>query len=358
MFQPKFQITSKILNDLNAIEVMKTKIATCKIQPKEELIMKKEAILSMVHNSTAIEGNRLNEFEVKKVLAGKKVDASFRDIYEVKNYKKALDYIGKRSSAVITEKDILNIHKYTTAKVLPKEKSGKFRSEAVYVVKRTLIGQEIVYTCPDHKKVPKLVVDLCKWINTARKNKLSPILIAGIAHAELAAIHPFVDGNGRTARLLATLILYTEKYDFRKLFALDNYYNKNRPEYYKAIHLGKNYSERSKSSLTGWLEYFVQGFLVEMELVMDKISPFLFIRTADNPANKRSNSPSKKIVLSKNELKILDFLNEMNSITSKDIEDIMTVSKRTAQRYLLGLIEKGLIKKHGTKKDARYFMAE
>jgi len=356
MFQPKFQITSKMLNHLNAIEVMKAKIATCKIQPKEELMLKKEAILSMVHNSTAIEGNRLNEFEVKKVLEGKTVDASFRDIYEVKNYKKALDYISKRSSETITQKDILGIHKNTTAKILPKEKSGQYRREPVYVVKRTLIGQEIVYTCPDHKKVPRLVADLCAWINTARKNQLSPILIAGIAHAELAAIHPFVDGNGRTARLLATQILYTEKYDFRKLFALDNYYNKNRPEYYKAIHLGKNYSERSASSLTDWLEYFVRGFLAEMELVMDKISPFLYLGATAGGAEGMSGKPAKKIILSKKELQILDFLNEMHNITSADIEEIMTVSKRTAQRYLSALIEKGLIKKHGTKKDARYSM--
>lgn len=356
MFQPRFQITSKMLNNLNAIEVMKTKIATCKIQPKEELILKKEAILSMVHNSTAIEGNRLNEFEVKKVLEGKKVDAAFRDIYEVKNYKKALDFIGKRNPATITAKDILTIHKYTTAEILPKDRSGRFRREPVYVVKRSLIGQEIVYTCPGHKKVPKLTTDLCTWINTSRKNKLSPILIAGIAHAELAAIHPFIDGNGRTARLLATLILYAEKYDFRKLFALDNYYNKNRPNYYKAIHLGKNYSERSNSSLTVWLEYFVQGFLIEMELVMDKVSPFLYHGSAKNATNRASAQSAKKIIISKDELKILDFLNEMNSITSKDIEDIMTVSKRTAQRYLFALIKKGLIKKRGTRKDARYFI--
>jgi Fic family protein len=346
MFKPKFQITSEILNNLNAIEVIKEKITNCSIHPKEELLLKKEAVLSMVHNSTAIEGNRLNEFEVKKVLEGKTVNARSRDIYEVQNYKKALDYTAKRKSPLITEDDILKIHKYTTNKVLSKEQSGHFRKESVYVVRRTPISQEIVYTCPDYKKVSGLVMNLCKWINNSRKEKLSPILIAGIAHAELAAIHPFTDGNGRSARLLATLILYTEKYDFKNLFALDNYYNKNRPAYYNAIHLGKNYEERSNSSLTKWLEYFVEGFLAEMELVMDKIKPFLFLK----------KQSGKKIILSKQELQILDFLSEMNSITSKDIEEILTISKRTAQRYLLGLIKKGLIKKHGTKKDARYVL--
>lgn len=344
MFNPKFTITPQLLNNLNAIEVMKAKIAVCKIHPKEELILRREAILSMVHNSTAIEGNRLNEFEVKKVLEGKKVYASDRDIHEVKNYKKALEYISKRKSPIISEKDILKIHRCTTGKVLSKENSGKYRKGPVYVVKRTIISTEIIYTCPDYKNVPKLVSNLCEWINKSRKEKLSPILIAGVAHAELAAIHPFVDGNGRTARLLATLILYTENYDFRKLFALDNYYNENRPEYYKAIHLGADYQERSTASLTNWLEYFVMGFLSEMELVMDKIKPFLYLK----------NNNSEKLILSKNELIILDFLNEMHSVTSGDIENVLTVSKRTTQRLLASLTKKNIVIKHGTKKNARY----
>jgi Fic family protein len=228
---------------------------------------------------------------------------------------------------------------------LRKERSGKYREEHVYVVSRTPISQIIRYTAPYHKKVPQLIADLCGWINDSHRINLSPVIIAGIAHAEIAAIHPFVDGNGRAARLLATLILYTEHYDFRKLFALENYYNTDRKSYYEAIHLGKNYKERRAGNLTRWLEYFVIGFLAEMELVMDKIKPFFYLKKAGS---------KKKIILSKDEMKILDFLQEMNHISSKDIEDILTVSKRTAQRYLAVLIQKRLIRKHGSKKNSKY----
>ncbi|MBI4994693.1 Fic family protein [Candidatus Peregrinibacteria bacterium] len=345
MVDPKFTITAKILNALNRIEVIREKIALCPIHPKEEYRLKREAILSMVHHSTAIEGNTLNEFEIQKVLAGGKIDAPAREIYEVQNYKKALDWISRKKTKNITEKDLLKIHGLVSANLLRSERIGQYRKEPVYVVSRTPISQEIRYTAPDHKQIPKLVRDLCKWIAEARHKQLSPIIIAGIAHAEIAAIHPFVDGNGRTARLLATLILYTEKYDFRKLFALENYYNTNRLAYYAAIHLGKNYEERNKGNLTKWLEYFATGFLTEMELVMDKIKPFFYLG--------RSSSKTK-IILSRDEIKILDFLQEMNNISSKDIEDVLTVSKRTAQRYLAGLIKKGLVKKHGDKKSSRY----
>lgn len=349
MFRPNFIVTPQILNALNRIEVIREKIATCPIHPKEEYRLKREAILSMVHHSTAIEGNALNEFEIRKILAGEKIDAPTREIYEVKNYKKALDWISRKKQINISEKDVLKIHSLVSAGILRKERSGKYRKESVYVVSRTPISQKIRYTAPDYKKVPALVQNLCNWIAVAKKENLSPIIIAGIAHAEIAAIHPFVDGNGRTARLLATLVLYTEEYDFRKLFALENYYNTNRRAYYDAVHLGKNYDERAKGNLTRWLEYFTAGFLSEMELVMDKIKPFLYIN---------KTSFKKKIILSRDEMRILDFLQEMNVITSGDIENILTVSKRTAQRYLATLIKKGIIRRHGGKKNARYTISK
>lgn len=345
MFDPRFTITPSMLNALNRIEVIREKIATCPIQPKEELRLKREAMLSMVHHSTAIEGNTLNEREIQKVLAGKTIVASDREIYEVKNYKKALDWIAKKKTPMITEKDILRIHGLLSAHILRKERSGNYRQEPVYVVSRTRVSREIRYTAPHHARASRLVDGLCEWINHSRKARLSPVIIAGIAHAEMAAIHPFVDGNGRAARLLATLILYTENYDFRKLFALENYYNTNRPAYYKAIHLGKDYDERRSSDLTGWLEYFVSGFLAEMELVMDKIAPFLYMKQA---------GIREKIILTKDEMEILDFLQEMNHLTSADVQDILTVSLRTAQRYLEGLVKKGLIQKHGDKKGTKY----
>lgn len=343
LFSPHFSITPHILNDLAKIEVIRDKIRTCPIAPKEEYRLKHEAIISMIHHSTAIEGNTLNELEVARVLRGKRVLASPREIYEVRNYKKALDFIAKRKTAQITPKDILKLHTLVSKNILPKNRTGAFRKEPVYVVSRTPISQEIRYTAPPFQKVPALVQALCNWINDSREKKLSPILIAGIAHAEIAAIHPFIDGNGRTARLLATLILYTEKYDFRKLFALENYYNTNRRSYYDAIHLGKTYRERAANNLTNWLEYFVRGFLAEMQLVMDKIEPF-----------RRLKKGQKKVILSKQELQILDFLQEVQSATSKDMEEILSVNRRQIQRYLIKLIRKKLIKKQGGRKNAVY----
>lgn len=81
---------------------------------------------------------------------------------------------------------------------------------------------------------------------------------------------PFNDGNGRTARALATLILYKRGYDFRRLFALEDYCNTDRPAYYKAINLGKTYEAR-RTDITLWLEYFIKGFKQEIDSVKEKI---------------------------------------------------------------------------------------
>ena len=152
-----------------------------------------------------------------------------------------------------------------------------------------------------------------------------------------AAIHPFADGNGRTARLLATLILYQRGYDFRKLFALEDYYNQNRLAYYKAIHLGKNYQERVKNNLTNWLEYFVKGFDAEMKKVKDEIIPL----SLDNKMLKKIGG---QVYLDKKQIKIVDFIMTMGKFDRKDVEDILNVSSATAKRLIQSLVKTKLIK--------------
>ena len=77
--------------------------------------------------------------------------------------------------------------------------------------------------------------EFVSWLNAKQADLLDPVLVAGIAHYEFVRIHPFVDGNGRTARTLATLILYKRGFDSKRFFALDDYYDSDRPTYYAAL---------------------------------------------------------------------------------------------------------------------------
>lgn len=338
MLKPHYKLTTKIVKNLTDIAEAKVIIEKAKLLPKHELRLKRQAMIRMSHSSTAIEGNILNIRQVEALYANKKIDAPARDIYEVKNYLKALRYIEKivKDKKPVTEKVLLKIHSLVTNKTLPKEQSGHYRKGPVYVVKRKLgFSDEVVYTGPKAESVPKLCTDLIFWIQKSEEEEINPVVVAGIAHLEVAAIHPFSDGNGRTARTLATLILYKRGYDFRHLFALEDYYNRDLLSYYKAINVGKNYEERRIDS-TSWLEYFVEGFKEEIINVKNQV--------ASLSLKKIDKSIQSKIYLTEKQQKIIDFIDQMGKIAISDVVDILKSPQRTALLELQKLKKIGIIK--------------
>ncbi|TSC56025.1 MAG: Uncharacterized protein Greene071421_44 [Parcubacteria group bacterium Greene0714_21] len=352
MLHLRYRLTNIILNMLTAIAEARVVIGRAKLLPKQELRLRRQALIRMTHSSTHIEGNMLNLNQVEAILGHQKIDAPARDIYEVENYIKALRYISQmvERKLPITEKAILKIHALVTNKTLPEEQSGHYRKGPVHVVRRRLgMPQETVYTAPEAKKVPQLMRDLVEWIQKSDKNGVNPIIAAGIAHAEFAAIHPFADGNGRTARALATLVLYARGYDFRRLFALEDYYNTDRSKYYKAINLGRTYEER-KIDFTRWLEYFVRGFKEEIDNVKAKVAT-LALRKIDQ-------NITSQIYLNKDQMKILEFLDQVSKITVQDVMDVLGCPKRTAQLCLQKLKKLKMISQVGKGPSSAYILAK
>ena len=352
MFSPQYKLTNKILNMLTAIAETRAVIERAKILPKQELRLRRQALIRMTHASTKIEGNNLDIHQVEAIAEHKKIDAPARDIYEVENYLKALRYISKvvGDKESITEKVILKIHHFVTDKTLPENQSGYYRQSPIYVVRRRLgLPQEIIYTGPDTKDVKSLMTNLIDWIRESEKQNINPIIVAGIVHLETAAIHPFADGNGRTARALATLILYQRGYDFRRLFALEDYYNKDRTEYYRAVNIGKNYQERQQD-VTRWLEYFVKGFKEEIDNVKTQVIS-LGHRKVDAPND-------SQIYLDKEQIKIINFLEITGRITVKDVMDILECPQRTAQFNLQKLKKIKMIQQVGKGPSSAYILAE
>lgn len=352
MFNPEYKLTNKIVNFLTTIAEAKAVIERAKLLPKQELRLRRQALISMVHASTKIEGNILNIHQVEAIVQHKKIDAPARDIYEVENYLKALRYISKivESKKIITEKVVLRIHKLVTSKTLLEEQSGHYRLRPVYVVRRKLgMPDEIIYTAANAKEVQSLVRDLVAWIQETEKKDVHPIIVAGITHQQFAAIHPFSDGNGRTARALASLILYQRGYDFRRLFALEDYYNKDRSQYYKYINVGKNYKER-RTDFTPWLGYFVKGFKEEIDNVKAKVISLSH--------RKISDGVDSQVFLDKDQLKIIDFLELVGKITVQDVMDILECPKRTGQLYLQKLKKLKMITQIGKGPSSAYVLAK
>ena len=185
--------------------------------------------------------------------------------------------------------------------------------------------------------------DLYSWLEAEETKKLSPVIAAAITHHQFVTIHPFIDGNGRTARAWATLVLYHRGFDIKKLFALEDYYNLDRNNYYEAIR-----RVRQEKDFTSWLEYFAAGFLKELEQVLEKMELFSL-------ETKVKQAP---VYLTKRQREILEFMAINRKIFRSDVVDIASVSPKTAYRELEFLRKKGLIQRRGRGPISHYVLRE
>jgi Fic family protein len=167
-----------------------------------------------------------------------------------------------------------------------------------------------------------------------------PVLVAGIAQFQLVHIHPFVDGNGRGSRLLSTLCLYRTGYDFKRLFTLSEYYDRDRSQFYRAIQGARDQG----MDLTGWLEFFVDGLATQLGEV--KARGELAIRR-DVIVRERG--------LNTRQAEAVGLLLEQPEIALEDFEKLCPgVNRRTLQRDLQGLVGQRVLKMTGAARAARY----
>lgn len=178
--------------------------------------------IEWTYNSNGIEGNTLTLRETQIVLEGITVGGkTLREHLEAINHEKAIEYIEDlvKEKNPVTEWNIKNIHQLVLKEIDDKN-AGKYRSENVAIMGAT-------HTPPDHLIVPELMEKLI--LNYQKWNKYHPIIKAAIIHGELVKIHPFIDGNGRTSRLVMNLSLMNSGY----LPVIIK--KENRLEYYNAL---------------------------------------------------------------------------------------------------------------------------
>jgi Fic family protein len=187
---------------------------------------------------------------------------------------------------------------------------------------------------------------LLHWLNGHQANALMPVLHSGIAHYECVRIHPFVDGNGRTSRALATLILYKRGFDTRRFFALEEYYNVDRRSYYEALA-----STDQSDDLTEWLEYFVQGIAVEMVRLEERIL------NLERIVGQAAVPPTTALDLNPRQIRALEFLAHEPKLTTALYRQWNRVSRATAQRDLAGLVSRGILAQQGVGRGTYYILA-
>lgn len=327
------------------IEAAEEVIRQAPLLPLWEKQFKDDAVVRSVYHGTHIEGNRLQMDEAKDVLMGREILARPRDIQEVINYRRVMQYIdeeAKRGMERITEQVVLKLHRLVTEKILEPDRAGHYRNTQV-VIKNSENG-EVTFRPPPPLEVPFLMREFLYWVNKEDVD-MHPLLRAGIAHHEFVRIHPFVDGNGRVGRGIATLMLFMGGYDIRRFFSLEEFYDKDAATYYE--HLQK----ASAGDLTSWLEYFTWGASVEFERVKEKV-----LRISRD-AKTKERIGGKQIFLNERQIKIIEYINDVGYIQNKMFDTLAPdVSEDTILRDIKDLIEQGLIKKVGSTKSARYVL--
>ena len=264
MFDPNFRITPAITKDLMEIEAARQAVIELPIDVEMLRSLRETAMLLTTHHSTRIEGNRLTQAQVAEALSGARFPGRERDEAEVRNYYRALEKVEHLAlqSDPIRETDIQCLHGFAfEGRATP----TPYR-DGQNVIRDAASGR-IVYMPPESADVPDLMTDLVAWINDklqsdAADNALPVPLVAALAHYQYATIHPYYDGNGRTARLLTTMIHHKCGYGLKGIYSLEEYYSRDLASYYEALAVGDShnyYMGHVEADVTGFVAYFCRG---------------------------------------------------------------------------------------------------
>ena len=342
MFSPIFNYNNNILNNISGIEFFRGIITQASLIPELDSTLKKKAYIQSVHASTAIDGNILTIDEVSKLLNGSNEVFDEDNEKEVMNYCKVLKNLDKyHDNGKITEDLLIDMHREITIDVsVDTPHVAKYRDVGIDV--KDMDTNRIRFIPPSNMHVPRLMDGLISWINNS--NEISRILVAGIVHYEFLRIHPFMEGNGKTARLLTILILYIRGYDIKGYFTLDECYNKDINAYLDALKTADDTFD-----LTHWLEYFTESFLLSVTPVKTEVLRLLNISPTPNELD-------KQLILKDNQIKIINYIQEFGQITNKETKLLLEISSQASHNNLKKLQKMKIITRKGSGRSTFYVL--
>jgi len=352
MYIPNYSISNKVLQQIGTIEASREVINHAPLLPYYEKKFQSEALLRSVHHGTHIEGNELNLTQAERVIMGQQIIARERDIQEVLNYRRVMEHIDEigirdqeSADGFYTPELLFTLHKMTVEKILPAEAAGKYRSTQV-VIKNSHTG-DVSFRPPVANVVPEQMHQLLVFLNKSKEEHIHPVLKSAIAHYEFARIHPFIDGNGRVARALSTLILFIDGYDIRKFFSLEEYFDSDASRYYEALQS----VSKMDGNLTMWLEYFTEGMAIELVKIKE------LVESVSVDAKIRERLGGKPILLSDRQLKIIEYIQKAGHLENKAFRMLFPmVSEDTVLNEIKSLVSQGIIKKTGITKSSKYVL--
>ncbi len=366
MYTPRYTISNNLLKYIGRIEACREIILNAPLVPSWEAHFREDAVVRSIHHGTHLEGNeitkeqaeRLVHLEVEKnedagqVAQDAGIYAKHRDVQEVINYRSVLEWIdqhaiGDEKKRLFTLENLKKIHAIAMDKLMDTDAAHQLRTQQVVV--RSVETGEVVFRPPVSLDIPFLLEEFLTWLNSKDAQEIHPVIRAGIVHYELVRIHPFVDGNGRTARAMAMLVLYAEGYDVKRFFSLEDYFDKDIQEYYRAILSVQQNTERDA---TYWLEYFSYGLAVELDRIREQVLKL-------SQDIKLKNKLGTQVALSERQIILLELLQANGQITTTEANAALPmISTDTILRDIKDLVEKGIIRKFGVTKGVVYKLSE
>ena len=317
---PPYTITDKMLNYVSDI-MKKVGEANYFESLNRYPELRRKSRIRSIHSSLAIENNQLSLFQVEDVINGKMVIGEQKDIQEVKNAYEAYEQIDKINPYSI--EDLKKIHGILT--FLIEKDAGKFRNhgEGVYD------GDICIFTCPPHKLVPSLMDNLFDWMNNV-KDTINPLILSSVFHYEFVFIHPFHDGNGRTARLWQTAILSHWEKAFTYL-PIESVIKKNQEEYYKVI---DNCNKAGNS--TEFIEFM-------LKMIDDTID-----ETTKNTTQETTQKTTQE--------KIINLIRKNPNITQTQMAKILGLTRDGISYNIKQLKDNGIIERIGATKNGYWIV--
>ncbi len=273
VFSSEYQ-TSKLTEYLVEAKTLYFTVSALPIIPQFAAPIEEELIRRSIFGTAGIEGNPLSEERVGEIVAGKYLDTSVQlpqYEQEIDNLKEAYNQFVIRctqgdSAVRLQEEQIKKVHAIITNRIdCEGNMPGNYRNERVKVGDQDHGG---VYTPPKIlPDIETLMKAFVAWINSDELLNIEPIIRAALAHYYLGRIHPFRDGNGRTARIIEAYLLTCSGYKYVPIM-LSNFYYRNIDEYFLTFSV----TERDKNNdVTNFLEFMLRGFVESLREIRDRI---------------------------------------------------------------------------------------
>lgn len=343
--------TPECAHELGRIRAGLARIAAASIWPASAEALRFAAQVGTIHYSTLIEGNRLGILAAERA-ARRELDPHTKAEIELVNYVDALDLLDRRladDGLALTEELFKAVH-YEATKGLGTSDGpfmphheGEWRDGEAGVWDP--VTEALIHVgAPNHEVRPRML-GLVEWVRHAEERTVEwpPAVIAGVVHYNVAEVHPFADGNGRTARLLATAVLMRHELAPGRLFNFDAHYGTDKESYLAAL---RSVRERTLS-LESWMRYFLEGLATEYERVAGEVDRLAMVE--------RSGHGSPLQLSEGQQRGITDLLlRGVSEFTRREYQEVADVGSGVAKRELAALADVGIVDRVGEGSARRY----